>query len=276
MTFTYQRTYAGPVRAVVLDWAGTTVDFGCCAPVEVFRASFAALGLETTDAEVRGPMGTEKRDHIRSVLSLPAVTERWRAARGRDWTEDDVLEVFERFLPMQVETVSKYAQVIAGVPEMAAELKERGIGIGSSTGYPGAVMDVLVPLAAEQGYSPDVVLSGTDLNPGRPAPFLIWENMRRLGVYPAAAVVKVDDSLAGIEAALNAGCWAVGIAASGTLVGKRQDEFEALDEDVRDALVEAARDKMYRAGAHMVLDTIAELPAAIDEFDDNIAGGALP
>ena len=34
--FTYNRAYRGPIRLVVLDWAGTTMDFGCMAPAVVF------------------------------------------------------------------------------------------------------------------------------------------------------------------------------------------------------------------------------------------------
>jgi phosphonoacetaldehyde hydrolase len=29
--------YSGPVQAVVLDWAGTAVDYGCMGPAAVFR-----------------------------------------------------------------------------------------------------------------------------------------------------------------------------------------------------------------------------------------------
>ena len=41
---------------------------------------------------------------------------------------------------------------------------------------------------------------------------MIYLNMVRLDVYPAQAVVKVDDTTSGITAGLNAGCWTVGIA----------------------------------------------------------------
>ena len=38
--FRYRRAYAGPVRAVVFDWAGTTVDYGSRAPVAAFAEVF--------------------------------------------------------------------------------------------------------------------------------------------------------------------------------------------------------------------------------------------
>ena len=36
MDFYFQRTYRGPLQAVLLDWAGTTMDYGCFAPAVVF------------------------------------------------------------------------------------------------------------------------------------------------------------------------------------------------------------------------------------------------
>jgi hypothetical protein len=35
MNLNYRRSYRGPIEAVLLDWAGTTMDFGCMAPAVV-------------------------------------------------------------------------------------------------------------------------------------------------------------------------------------------------------------------------------------------------
>ena len=36
------------IEAVIFDWAGTTVDFGCFAPVQAFVEAFKAEGIEPT------------------------------------------------------------------------------------------------------------------------------------------------------------------------------------------------------------------------------------
>ena len=41
---------------------------------------------------------------------------------------------------------------------------------------------------------------------------MIYLNMVNMDVYPAQAVVKVDDTTSGIVAGLHAGCWTVGVA----------------------------------------------------------------
>jgi phosphonoacetaldehyde hydrolase len=49
------------IRLVVFDWAGTVIDFGCCAPVAAFRDAFAKLGVPVSVAEARAPMGLHKK-----------------------------------------------------------------------------------------------------------------------------------------------------------------------------------------------------------------------
>ena len=45
------------IEVVIFDWAGTTVDYGCFAPVKAFMDSFAHYGIEVTIEETRKPMG---------------------------------------------------------------------------------------------------------------------------------------------------------------------------------------------------------------------------
>jgi len=78
-----------PVRAVVLDWAGTAVDYGCLGPAAVFVEVFKRRGVEVTIAEAREPMGLMKKDHLRAMGAMPAV-----AARSLDmvWAGDIMYE----------------------------------------------------------------------------------------------------------------------------------------------------------------------------------------
>jgi phosphonoacetaldehyde hydrolase len=61
--------YQGPVRAVIFDWAGTTVDYGSRAPVDAFIELFRRHGVTITAEQARGPMGSYKKDHIGGLTS---------------------------------------------------------------------------------------------------------------------------------------------------------------------------------------------------------------
>ena len=122
----------------------------------------------------------------------------------------------------------------------------------------------------------DAVLCASDVPVGRPAPWLFFENARRMDVYPMAAIVKVDDTTVGVEAGVNAGAWAVGVAASGNLVGLSRDELAALPDEDRTGRVAAAREALFAAGAHLVVDTVADLPNALGAIETALAQGERP
>ena len=83
MSFTYERRYRGKIQAVLLDWAGTTMDFGCMAPAVVFVEVFKRQGVPITMEEARAPMGAHKRVHIQRITELESVRRRWQEKHGR-------------------------------------------------------------------------------------------------------------------------------------------------------------------------------------------------
>ncbi|MCB9948841.1 MAG: phosphonoacetaldehyde hydrolase [Rhodospirillaceae bacterium] len=270
------RPYRGPVKAVIFDWAGTIVDFGSCAPVQVFVDAFAACGIPVTPAEARGPMGLPKWDHIAAMGRIAHVADAWLRLHGHPFGAEDIDEVYRRFLPLQVETVARHAEPIPGAVEMIAALRRRHIAIGSTTGYSREVMAPLQPAAERHGITVDNVVCAGDLAAGRPSPLMCLQTMIALQVWPAEACVKVDDTTPGIEEGLNAGMWTVGVTVSGNEVGLTRDAFAALPPHEREARRGTAEAKMRAAGAHFVLDSVAGLAPVIDEIEARLAAGRRP
>ena len=48
------------IKCVIMDWAGTAVDYGCFAPVAAFIEAFAEKGLIIDVVQTRKPMGLPK------------------------------------------------------------------------------------------------------------------------------------------------------------------------------------------------------------------------
>src|SRR3954463_9530609 len=99
MNFLFQRSYRGPLQAILLDWAGTTMDYGCYAPAVVFIEVFKRQGVPISVDEARAPMGAHKKVHIRKISQLETVRERWQKVHGRDPAEPDVEAMFKEFVP---------------------------------------------------------------------------------------------------------------------------------------------------------------------------------
>ncbi|WP_281549271.1 phosphonoacetaldehyde hydrolase [Kluyvera cryocrescens] len=266
------------ITAVILDWAGTTVDFGSFAPTQIFVEAFRrAFDVEITLAEARVPMGLGKWQHIEALGKLPAVDARWQAKFGRSMTAEDIDTLYATFMPLQIAKVVDFSAPIAGVVDTIAALRADSIKIGSCSGYPRAVMEKLVPAAAGHGYAPDHWVATDDLAAGgRPGPWMALQNVIALGVDSVAHCVKVDDAAPGIAEGLNAGMWSVGLALSGNEFGATWEEFQAMTAEEIATRREHAAGKLYAAGAHYVVDSLADLPGVIAEINTRLAKGEHP
>jgi phosphonoacetaldehyde hydrolase len=276
LDFSYTRTYRGPVQAVLLDWAGTTMDFGCMAPAVVFVEVFRRQGVPISMEEARAPMGAHKRVHIQRITELDSVRRRWQEVHGRLPDDDDVGRMFEDFVPLQLECLSTYSELIPGTLEAVAELRRRGIKIGSTTGYTTEMTAINLRDGKRQGYAPDSTVSASEMPAGRPYPFMCLQNAINLQIDCVAACVKVDDTIPGIEEGLNAGMWTVGLAVSGNEVGLQLHEWDALSEDEKRVKRERAYRRMLQSGADYTVDTIADLMPCIDDIETRLRRGERP
>lgn len=255
------------ISMVVFDWAGTTVDYGSSVPMEVFKMIFDEARINLTRSEINGPMGLEKKTHIRSLLSLETSDVQWRQKYGRKWTDADIEELYVKFEEKLQEVVADYSTPIDGVVETVKVLRDNGIKIGSTTGYNNEIMTKVVPAARKLGYEPDCIVTPDITGLGRPTPFMLYECMRVLNVYPPKTVVKVGDTITDILEGKNAGAWSIGILAGSNLLGLTKEEYEAMPKAELEILKEVTTKKYKEAGADIVIDNMTELPMAISTIN---------
>lgn len=249
-------------KLVILDWAGTTVDYGCFAPVNAFALAFQSAGLDPTTEEIREPMGMLKRDHIRRMLSMERLQAQWIEKYGSEPDEAAVERIYGVFEESLMKSLKDYAAPKPGTVETVAELRKMGLSIGSTTGYTDAMMAVVTKEAAEQGYEPDAWFSPDATEGlGRPYPYMIYENMRHFQITSVDEVIKIGDTVSDIKEGKNAGVRSLGLLEGSSVLGLSQEEYEALPLVERESLLDKAKKKMLEAGADDVLLNLAELPA---------------
>jgi len=277
--YVYSRQYRGKVKAVVLDWSGTTADAYVIAPAVVFVEVFKRHGVEMTMFEARGPMGLRKDLHIKALTEDPVIRERWRGVHGKDPDQSDVDAMFADFVPMQLDCLREYTTLLPGVAETTQKLqKDYGIKIGSSTGFTRAMVDILEADAKKQGYVPDASVAGDEVIHGaRPKPFMVYRNLDLLDVHPIQSVVKVDDTVSGVGEALEAGCWGVGIARYSNYMNfDTLTAAEQAPEGEIQRRLEHTRELLRKAGAHYVIDEPVQLLEVIDDVNERLARGEKP
>ena len=102
------------IEAVIFDWAGTTVDYGCFAPVQAFSEVFKEFGVTPTMEEVRKPMGMLKIDHIRTMLSMDRIQQCWQEKYNRPSNEEDVQKMYAVYEAKLLSVLDQYARTRSG------------------------------------------------------------------------------------------------------------------------------------------------------------------
>jgi phosphonoacetaldehyde hydrolase len=244
--------YRGKVKLVVLDTAGVVCDGpqdlraiypnddgkGVKAPVVAFDETLARHGIHLDWATIRKPMGLFKRTHLQRLLEDERGAAAFTNAFGHAWTEGDLDRLFEDFRPVLDDVIvrEELAKPIDGANECVAALRGAGIIIGCDTGYTASASGLLnAVLARKFGLAFDVT-TNAEIVKGRPSPFMVFDCMAKADCYPVEAVVKVDDTRAGMHEGRNAGAWTVGCYESGN------DTYEQLLEVEPDFLIPSIKD----------------------------------
>jgi phosphonoacetaldehyde hydrolase len=216
-------------------------------------------------------MGKAKLDHVRSLLADEGVKARWAALKGRPGSAADVDRLYDRLEPAMKAEATKSSRLIPGAAEVVAELRALGVRIGSGTGYTREMMADILTSAAEQGYVPEVVVCAGETPSGRPATLMTWKALIALDAWPSHACIKVDDAPVGIEEGCLAGCWTIGLSASGNGVGLDLEAYTALAPEDRRARLAQSEKALKAAGADFVIEDVSQLMPVVREIAGRIA-----
>ena len=273
-----EKRYKGKVQAVILDWSGTTADAYVVAPAVVFVEVFKRQKVEISMVEARGPMGLRKDLHIKALTEVDEIKERWKKIHGKYPDQSDVDRMFADFVPLQLDCLRKYTTLLPGVAEVTQRLQKQGIKIGSTTGFIRSMVDILEEDAAKQGYKPDASVAGDEVTSGaRPSPHMVYKNLDMLNITPIQSVVKVDDTASGVGEAVNAGCWGIGVTRySNYMDVDTPEDGKKLSEDEIKKRVAKTKDILEKAGAHYILESIADIEPVIEDINKRLARGERP
>ena len=256
------------ISAVIFDWAGTTVDYGCFAPVQAFMEIFQSYGIHVTMEETRKPMGLLKWDHIKTMLDMPEIKSQWIKRYGKEPTDKDVDAMHTQFTLSLLKILDQFVDIKPYVLETIQELRNMGIRIGSTTGYTDEMMQIVVSKAKENGYSPDFWITPNQVNNyGRPYPYMIFENMKALHISSVSEVIKVGDTISDIKEGTAAGVISVGILEGSSLMGLTKQEYEQLSETEKAERKKQLTKEYKAAGASYVISHMGELPALIKKIE---------
>lgn len=176
--------------AVILDLDGLMIDTERVARKAWLRAA-SELG-HTIDESLFSRLSGRRAQDIRSIVI---------DVQGEDFPYSEVRERRNRYL------IEAFAQGEvgrkAGLSELLETIEELGLDVAIATsGRRDATAQKLAAVGLSDRF--EIIVTGDDIENGKPAPDIFLEAARRLGVPPAECVV-LEDSNAGARAAHAAG-----------------------------------------------------------------------
>lgn len=259
------------IEAVIFDWAGTTVDYGSLAPVIAFKKAFKNAGIELSDADIRQDMGMAKWDHIGKILELEDVKEQWEANYSKLPDDEDRKKIYLDFQESLLRYLKEYTELKSGVLKTFNYLKEYGIKVATTTGYTAEMMKIVQDRAAQDGYTPDLIVTSEDVDgQGRPSPAMIQFIMHKFNIDDPKKIIKVGDTLVDIKEGQNANVKTVGIVEGSSLMGLSQVEFDELDNEQQITKRNEVKREFESANADFVIDSIFDLVQIIEYLNESM------
>jgi HAD superfamily hydrolase (TIGR01509 family) len=183
------------VKGVVFDCDGTLVDSEPLS-FQAWREVLGRHGYDLADDDIAATRGQSYRDvhaYFADRSTIPSADDFWPTLSGR------LFELFETDLEVFEDAVAT-----------ARELKARGVPIAIATSSLRERLDATLRASGLDDVF-DVTVAGDEVEDGKPAPDLFLAAAERLGLPPEQCVA-VEDSPAGVEAALAAGMRVVAVA----------------------------------------------------------------
>lgn len=256
------------IQAVVFDWAGTTIDYGSRAPIIAFQRAFAHFGITVPEPVIRADVGLDKEQHIAKIFGEPMAWTVWQAAGYGHDRDAAVQAVYAQFKLEIQRVLTETATLKPGLTTLLDYLNLHHVAIASTSGYTADMIAQVAPVAAEQGYQPEInVTSELTGGVGRPQGDMLNYAMQVLHVTNPQNVIKVGDTVNDILEGANAGAISVGVLEGSNVVGLAEPEYVNLTPADRQQVLADARRVFMDAGADAVVDTLPDLIPLIERFN---------
>ena len=255
------------IKLVIFDWAGTTIDFGCMAPVYAFKQAFKEIDIDVTFEEIRKPMGMLKIDHIKTMFEMKSIKDQFLEKKKRNYNDEDINLVYELFEKILFKDLELYTNPIPGVLETVQRLKEMNIKIGSTTGYTSKMIRVVAPRAKINGYSPGFLATADMTGKGRPDPSMIELNKIFFEIKNSSEVLKVGDTVSDILEGKNANCISACVIEGSSELGLSEKEFNETSLEVLEKESRRVYNTFKKYEPDYILNKITDLIPIIESLN---------
>jgi HAD superfamily hydrolase (TIGR01509 family) len=137
-------------------------------------------------------------------------------------------------------------KLVRGVRDALEDIRNMGLSMSIASNGPKERVKLALQLTGLLPYFKNAIVTFEDVPQGKPAPDMYLLAAKNAGVKADDCLV-VEDSLTGVTAAVDAGCWTLGF------TGTYEDQ-------------QAHGEKLKDIGAEAIFSKMADLPALVETF----------
>jgi phosphonoacetaldehyde hydrolase len=269
--------YKGPIKAVIFGLEGTIIDPGCMAPVETLSELFSNYGIYVSVTDIRNNLHLKREDYIKQVFNQ-RVKDIVNKGIPTFTRPIEISSIINEYTELQQKYFKEYNTIIEGTHNLYGRLREEKLKIGVTTNYNIRLGNNISDQLVKENLKPDCFINESKVfNGNLPSPFMIYQTLDVLNIYPVQSVIKVDDTSIGIQEGLNAGCWTIGVSKWSNYTNY-QSKYDLLQcsENIRNSRERCAREKLLRSGAHFVVSDISYVFDVIKLINEKLSKGEHP
>ena len=270
------------IKACIFDLGGTIIDRYSLTPLLAFRKAFKKYAIDLSPSLIRKDMGLNKMDHINKIFENTDIQKQWLGLNLEIADNRVRKDIFKGFSKIQAKETIERMKIIPETIGCMRYLQDNNILTGVTTGFDYEQTMRVKSLLETYNIYLDSYVSSTCLDlPARPEPYMIHKNMDNLDLDDAREIIKIDDTVSGIQEGLNAGCLTVAVARWSVNMGiDSYEDMMKLDNVIMDGSnnyslnyhnhkekLKESREILEKSGAHYVIDTLEELPGIIEHIN---------
>ena len=257
------------IRLCIFNLGGTIVDRYALTPLLSLKKVFDNKQIYLSNQTILKDMGIYKKDHIRSILNEPIILNQWIHQFKSNPTDTDVTNLNAEYNIIQSEYSKSITDILPETKPCIQFLNENNIKTGCTTEHNKEVMNIIINRLNTHNIYLDSYISSTCLNkPTRPYPYMIEQTMENLSIDKPSSIIKVDDTITGIEEGKHAGCWTVGVArwSPNMNITNIHDAYYLSYKDIKRNIIDSQR-KFNDAKPDFIIQTLDELPGIINRLN---------
>jgi phosphonatase-like hydrolase len=198
------------LKLVIFDLSGTTVEDEN-AVAKSLHAAGQEFDLDASLEDFQRSIGTNKIHLYEYMIAR---------SRGEQLTieqlekqrfpeiEAEAMKIFERYTEIMIAHYEQHVMAMPGAEETFEWLHARGIKVATDTGFHGDVVAAIMKRLRweARGLIDTAVHVEHTGGVGRPAPFMVFYAMQKLGIQSVHEVMKVGDTPSDLLSGYHAGC----------------------------------------------------------------------